>query len=114
MASYSVFRLVADWLCVFYDKFLPKRFWPVYDDANYILMVCFMYYVIPYSPGVIVRTEGEPLPSRKQKIGKWFRERFWFFVSLVFIFVSMCLSRGVSQKHFNNLSKLEEKKSCQH
>lgn len=55
------------------------------------LMVSFMYYVMPYSPGVIVRTEGEPLPSRKKKIGKWFRERFLVFFALVFIFESIVI-----------------------
>lgn len=55
------------------------------------IMVSFMYYAMPYSPSVIVRTEGEPLPNRKQKIYKWFKERFLVFVSLVFLFESIML-----------------------
>ncbi|BCK65859.1 hypothetical protein KAM448_36680 [Aeromonas caviae] len=75
----------------FYDKFPLKDFGLYMTMLITFLMVCFMYHAMPYSPGVIVRTEGEPLPSRKQKIGKWFRERFLVFVSLVFIFESILL-----------------------
>lgn len=74
-----------------YDK-IPLKDLGLYMTMLIVfLMVSFMYYTMPYSPGVIVRTEGEPLPSRKQKIGTWFRERFLVFVSLVFIFESILL-----------------------
>lgn len=64
-------------------------------------MVSFMYYAIPYSPNVIVRTEGEPLPNRKQEICKWFKERFLVFISLVFIFESIMLVAWNLAKGFN-------------
>ncbi|MGL4355143.1 MULTISPECIES: hypothetical protein [Aeromonas] len=74
-----------------YDKFPLKDFGLYMMMLITFLMVSCMYYAMPYSPGVIVRTEGEPLPSRKQQIGKWFRGRFLGFVSLVFIFESIVL-----------------------
>lgn len=74
-----------------YDKIPLKELGLYMTMIITFLMVSFMYYAMPYSPGVIVRTEGEPLPSRKQKIFKWFRERFLVFVSLVFVFESIML-----------------------
>lgn len=74
---------------VLYDKIPLKNLALYMTMLITFLMVSFMYYVMPYSTEVIVRTEGEPLPSRKQKIGKWFRERFLVFVSLVFVFESI-------------------------
>jgi len=74
-----------------YDKIPLKELGMYMTMIITFLMVSFMYYAMPYSPGVMVRTEGEPLPSRKQKILKWFRERFLVFVSLVFVFESILL-----------------------
>lgn len=74
-----------------YDKIPLKDLGLYMTMLITFLMVSFMYYAMPYSPGVIVRTEGEQLPRKKQKIGKWFRERFLVFVSLVFIFESIVL-----------------------
>jgi len=84
----------------FYDKFPLKDFGLYMMMLITFLMVSFMYYAMPYSPGVIVRTEGEPLPSRKQKIGQWFRESFLVFVALVFIVESILLIAWSFAKQF--------------
>lgn len=76
---------------VLYDKVALKDLGLYMTMLAAFLMVSIMYYAIPYSPGVIVRTEGDPQPSTKQKVGKWFREQFFVFVSLVFVFESMVL-----------------------
>lgn len=85
---------------VFYDKLPLKNFGLYMTMLITFLMASFMYYTMPHTPGVIVRTEGEPLPSRKQKIGKWFRERFLVFVSLVFILESILLIAWSFAKQF--------------
>lgn len=74
-----------------YDKIQLKNFGLYMVMIITFLVVSFMYYAMPYSPSVIVRTEGEPQPSRKQKICKWFKERFLVFISLVFILESIML-----------------------
>ncbi|HDT5864617.1 TPA: hypothetical protein QHB43_004601 [Aeromonas hydrophila subsp. hydrophila] len=84
----------------FYDKFPLKDFGLYMTMLITFLMVSFMYFAMPYSPGVIIRTEGEPLPSRKQKIGKWFRGSFLVFVALVFIVESILLIAWSFAKQF--------------
>lgn len=76
---------------VLYDKVALKDLGLYMTMLAAFLIVSFMYYALPYSPGVIVRTEGDPQPSAKQMVGKWFRERFFVFISLVVVFESMVL-----------------------
>lgn len=76
---------------VLYDKFPLKDFGLYMTMLITFFLVSFMYYAMPNSPEVIVRTEGEPLPKRRQKIGKWFTKHFWGFFSLIIVCESIVL-----------------------
>lgn len=74
-----------------YDKVALKDLGLYMTMLAAFLIVSFMYCALHYSPGVIVRNEGDPQPSAKQNISKWFREQFFVYISLVFVFELMVL-----------------------